>query len=210
MYKLIKAKPSHAKQIIPYLTITCYWKEFVEGNKLNQSYEDFMLEWIINPRIPFITVLVDENNEDKVRGCITTATTEQFAAMPDYTPHLHSKVMETFAPWFEFPVSDGVIVELLAVDKDLRGQGFGSKLYQVAENLAKSESKSCISGFIWACFPNSIINATKRGRIVTGCIKFPDPIKIPLLYLEKKPEYTEIKDYFQSDEYLTTKNMLLK
>lgn len=209
MYKLIKAKPEHAKQIIPYLTITCYWKEFVEGNSLNKPYEDFMLEWIVNPRIPYITVLVEEGKEDTVRGCITTATTEQFATMPDYTPYLHPKVMETFAPWFEFQTSDGVVVELLAVDKDLRGKGYGSKLYNVAEELAVKEGKDCISGFIWACFPSSIINATKKGRIVTGCIKFADPVKIPLLYLEKKPEYTKLKDYFQSNEYLNTKNMLL-
>ncbi len=98
---------------------------------------------------------------------------------------------------------------MLAVDEELRGQGFGSKLYQVAEDLAKTEAKTCISGFIWACFPSSIINATKKGRMVTGCIKFPDPIKIPLLYLEKKPEFTAMKDYFQSEQYLNCKNLLL-
>jgi len=209
VYKLIKAKPIHAKQIIPYLTITCYWKEFAEGNNLNQSYEEFMLQWIVNPRISLATVLVKEGDEDKIYGCIITGTTEQFAKMPDYTPHLHPRVMEVFGPWFEFSVSEGVIVELLAVDKEIRGQGYGSKLYQVAEDLARKENKDCISGFIWACFPDSLINATRKGRMVTGCIKFSDPIKVPLLYLEKKPEYTKMKDYFQSAEYLNTKNMLL-
>jgi GNAT superfamily N-acetyltransferase len=210
MYKLIKATTKHAKQIVPYLTITCYWKEFVEGNKLNQSYEEFMLEWIVNPRLPFITVLVKEGEEDTVLGCVTTATTEDFAKMPDYTPHLHPRVMEIFKPWFEFSVSDSVVVELIAVKKELRGQGFGSKLYKVAEDLAKEKGKNCISGFIWACFPDSLINATKKGRMVTNCIHFAEPINIPLLYVEKKSEYAKLKDYFQSEEYLNTTNMLFK
>jgi GNAT superfamily N-acetyltransferase len=210
MYKLLKAREVHLPQILPHLSITCYWKEFVEGNSLNKSYEDFMMEWIIKPRLPYMTVLIDENEPDKVRGSIITATTEQFAAMPDYTPHLHSRVMEVFAPWFEYKTTDSVVVELFVVDEDLRGQGFGSKLYQVAEDLAKTEGKDCISGFIWACFPVSLINATKKGRMVTGCIKFADPVKIPLLYLEKKPEFSAMKDYFQTEEYANTRNMLLK
>ena len=45
--------------------------------------------------------------------------------------------------------------------------------------------------------------------MVTACIKFSDPVKIPLLYLEKKPDYIAMKDYFQSQEYINTKNMLL-
>jgi len=210
LYKLIKAKSTHAKQIIPYLTITCYWKEFVEGNLLHQTYEEFMLQWIVNPRIPFATVLVKEGDESKIHGCIVTATSAQLGAMPDYTPHLHPRVMDIFSPWFQFPVSDGVVIEMIAVEKELRGQGYGSKLYQVAEDLAKKEGKDCISGFIWACFPHSLINAIRKGRIVTDCIHFQDPIKVPLLYVQKKSEYTAMKDYFQSTEYLDTKNMLLK
>jgi hypothetical protein len=45
--------------------------------------------------------------------------------------------------------------------------------------------------------------------MVTGCINLPEPVKMPLLYLEKKPDYWALKDYFQSQEYLTTQNMLL-
>ena len=210
MYKIIKAKPEHAKQIIPHLTTTCYWKEFFEGNLLNKSYEDFMLEWIVNPRILYTYVLVEEGKEDKVRGCIITGTTDEFATMPDYTPHLHAKAKEVFAPWLEFQVKPGVLVELFAVDEDLRGKGYGSKLYKIAQDLAANEGKNRISGFIWACFPNSIINATRKGRMVTGILKFPHPcMELPLLYLESTPEYAKFTDYFQSEEYLNTKNMLL-
>lgn len=209
MYKLIQAQPQHAKQIVPYLNITCYWKEFAEGNKQGKSIEDFLLQWIILPRIPYTTVLVKEDDEDTIFGCVITATTEQLAQMPDYSPYLHPRVLEVFAAWFQFPVTEGVVVELLGVAKELRGQGYGSKLYKVAEDLAKKEGKDCISGFIWACFPSSLINAIKKGRMVTACINFPDPINIPLLYLEKKPQITKIKDYFQTEEYINTKNMLL-
>lgn len=141
MYKLTKAKQIHAKQIIPYLTITCYWKEFFEGNNLKQSYEEFMLNWVVNARLPFTTVLVKEGDEDKIYGCIIAATTESLGGMPDYTPHVHSRVMEVFGPWFQFPVSDSVVIELIGVSKELRGQGYGAKLYEVAENLAKKERK---------------------------------------------------------------------
>lgn len=209
MYKLIKAKQSHAKQIIPYLTKTCYWKEFVEGNTLNQSYEEFMLEWVVNPRIPLATVLVKDDDEDKIYGCITTGTTEHFSNMPDYTPHLHPRVMDVFGSWFQFAVADAVLVELLYVAPELRGKGYGTMLYKVAEDLAKNENKECIAGFIWACFPDSLINAIRKGRMVRACINFPDPIDVPLLYLEKRPEYIAMKDYFHSDEYLNTKNLLL-
>lgn len=209
MYKLIKAKPIHAKQIIPYLTITCYWKEFAEGNNLNQSYEEFMLQWVVNPRIPLTTVLVKEGNDDKIYGCIITATTEKFATMPDYTPHVHPRVLEVFAPWFQCPVTDGVVVELFAVAKSLRGQGYGAKLFKVAEKLAKKEQKDCMSAFVWACFPDSLITFTRRGFMVTKCIEFAEPVNVPLLYLEKTPEHVKLKDYFQSKEYLTMENMLL-
>lgn len=209
MYKLIKAQPIHAQQIIPYLTITCYWKEFVEGNKLNQSYEDFMLQWVVNDRLPFTTVLVKEGDENTIYGCIIAATTEQLSTMPDYTPHVHPRVMEVFTPWFQFPVSDGVVVELIAVAQELRGKSYGTKLYQVAEDLAKKEGKQCISAFVWACFPDSLITFTRRGFIATDCIHFPNPVSIPLLYMQKNPQYLASKDYFQSKEYLNTKDMLL-
>ncbi|MES2205045.1 MAG: GNAT family N-acetyltransferase [Pseudomonadota bacterium] len=209
MYKLIKAQPVHASQIIPYLTITCYWKEFSEGNNLNQSYEDFMLEWVINDRLPYTTVLVKEENENIVCGCIIVATTEQFGTMPDYTPHVHPRVMEVFAPWFGFPVKDGVLVELIALDKDLRGQGYGSKLYEVAEALAVKEKKNCLSAFVWSCFPDSLITFTRKGFMVTDCIQFPAPVAMPLLYMQKDAKHFQLKDYFQSEEYLNCKNLLL-
>jgi GNAT superfamily N-acetyltransferase len=209
MHKLITAQPIHAKQILPYLTRTCYWKEFADGNTQNKSYEDFMLEWIINPRLSFTTVLVKESKEEIVKGCIITATTNQLAKMPDYSPYLHSRVLETFKDWFTFPVSDSVMIELIFVEKDLRGKGYGSKLYQIAEELAKQEKKDCISGFIWSFFPDSLINATRKGRMVKACIYFPKLIELPLLYIEKKPEYTLLKDYFQSEAYLQVPNVLL-
>ncbi len=208
MYKLIKAKSVHAKQILPYLTTTCYWKEFAYGNNLNQSYEEFMLQWIITPRLPITTVLVKEGDEDTVCGCIITATTEQFGTMPDYTPHLDPKVMETFANWFSFAVSDSVVVELFYVIEELRGQGYGTQLYNVAEELAKTTGKNCISGFIWSFFPNSLINAIRKGRMVKDCIHFPGLIDLPLLYVEKKPAYAKLKDYFHTKEYLTVPSML--
>jgi len=208
MYKLIAAKPVHAKQILSYFTKTCYWKEAVDSNTQNKKYEDFMLEWIINPRLPLTTILVKENEEDSVQGCIITATTDRLAKMPNFSPYLHPRVIEAFKNWFAFSVSDGVMVDLIFVEEELRGKGYGSKLYQVAENLAKKEGKDCISGFIWSFSPNALINATRRGRMVKACIDFP-LIDLPLLYVEKKPEYILLKNYFQSEQYLKIPNMLL-
>lgn len=207
--KLIKAQPIHAKQIITYLSITCYWKEFIEGNSLNQSYEDFMLEWIVMPRLPFIDVLVKDNDEQKIYGCVIAATTEDLSKMPDYTPHLYSKVMEVFKPWFLYPISEGVVLELFALDKECRGQGYGNLLYEVVEKLAKDKKKDTISCFVWSGFQDSLITLSKKGLLIMDCIKFIDPVKMPLLYLEKKSEYIKMKDYFQSGEYTNTKNMLL-
>ena len=210
MYKLIKAKAIHAKQIIPYLTITCYWKEFVEGNDLNQDYESFMLQWVVNPRLPYTTVLVKEGDDDIIYGCVIAATLEQLGTMPDYTPHMHPKAYELFKPWLQCSVADSVVVELFAVAKELRGKGYGAQLYQVAEDLAKKEGKDTLTGFVWACFPDSLITCTRRGFMVTKLIEFSAPVKMPLLYLEKKPEFAALKDYFQSEEYSAEKNMVLK
>ncbi|MBA2653027.1 MAG: GNAT family N-acetyltransferase [Tatlockia sp.] len=207
--KLIKAQPIHAKQIIPYLSMTCYWKEFIEGNTLNQTYESFMLEWIVHPRLPFINVLVQDNDDQQIFGCVIAATTEDLSTMPDYTPYLHHRVMEAFNPWFQFPVSQGVVLELFALDKELRGQGYGTLLYDVAEKLAKEKNKDTISCFVWSGFRDSLITFTKKGLMIMDCIKFIDPIKMPLLYLEKKSEYVKMKDYFQSSEYINAENMLL-
>lgn len=209
MYKIIQAQPSHIEQIIPYLSITCYWKEFVEGNRLNQSYEDFMSEWVVTPRLPFTKVLTQESNDQKIFGCVIAATTEELGQMPDYTPHLHPRVMEVFGKWFQFPVSDSVVFELFALEKELRKKGYGTKLYNIVETLAIEKGKNCISSFVWACFPDSLITFTRKGFITMDFIKFDSPIKSGLLYLEKKPDYGQIKDYFQSSEYINTKNLLL-
>lgn len=46
--------------------------------------------------------------------------------------------------------------------------------------------------------------------MVKDCIKFADPVKVPLLYLEKNTELLNLADYFQSEEYLKETDMLLK
>lgn len=209
MYKFIKAKPVHSKQVLDYLTKTCYWKELVYENTQNKNYEDFMLEWIVNPRLPFTTVLVKEGEEDKVRGCIITFTTDELAKMPDCSPYIHPNAIKAFAPWFSFSPSDGVMIDLIFVDKELRGQGYGYKLFQVAEELAKTEKKTCLSLFIWAFFPDSLINAIRSGCMIKACIDFPGVIDLPLLYVERKSEYAKLKDYFQSEKYLNVPNVLL-
>lgn len=210
MYKLIKAKPEHAEQILPYLSITCYWKEFAEGNLLGQEYEAFMLEWVIQPRLPFTTVLVKGDEEDKIYGCIITAMTRDLALMPDYSPHLHPRVLEVFKPYFEFPTRDGVVVELYAINKDLQGKGYGAALFRVAEELATAEHAHCISGFIWSFFPNSLVTAIRNGCRVAGCITFPELTELPLLYVQKTTDFIAMTDYFQSDAYKEEINLLFK
>ncbi len=211
-YKIISARPEHALKLLPHFTKTCYWKEFSEGNKLNQSYTDFMLEWIIKPRIPHTFVLVKEQDESEVYGSIITATSEQLAKLPDYTPHLNPRVMDVFMPWFQYPLKDSVLVELIYVNQELRGLGYGSKLYELAEKLAEENNKDRIAAFVWACFPNSLITFTRKSFTILGSINFNDQaiIPVPLLYLEKTPEYSQLKDYFHTTEYLKLENILLK
>ncbi len=209
MHQLIKARQTHARQILSYLTKTCYWKELVYQNTQNRSYEDFMLEWIISPRLAFTTVLVKPGEEDKIYGCIITFTTNQLAKMPDCSPYLHQNALKAFAPWFSFSPADGVVIDLIFVDQELRGLGYGYKLLQVAEELAKIEQKACLSLFVWPFFPGSLINAIRSGCMIKATINFPGVIDFPLLYLERKPEYAQFKDYFQSNEYLNVPNVLL-
>lgn len=207
--KIIKANSTHSNQIIRYLSITCYWKEFVKGNTLDKSYEDFMLEWVILPRIPYTYVLVNDADEQNILGCLIAATTKELAEMPDYTPFLHTKVMEVFGAWFNFPIPDGVVLELFALDKSVRGKGFGSKFYDIVEQISIENNEKTISCFVWSCFPDSLITLTRKGLMIRDCIKFPSPIMIPLLYLEKKVEFTILKDYFQSSQYIKCENILL-
>lgn len=210
MYKLINATHNHATQILHYLTITCYWKEFVEGNLLNKSYEDFMLEWVVNPRIPLTKVLVDASNKNKIYGCLIAATLEELGTMPDYTPYLHPKVMETFGAWFSYPITDSIVLELYAVDNAIKGKGYGSMLLNATENLAHEKNKESISCFIWNCFYDSITSATNKNFTVLDCIKFPKPINLQLLYLEKNTKHSKFEDYFQSKPYQALNNLLLK
>lgn len=51
--------------------------------------------------------------------------------------------------------------------------------------------------------------SSKKGLLIMDCVKFIDPVKMPLLYLEKKPEYIKMTDYFESKEYINAQNMLL-
>jgi GNAT superfamily N-acetyltransferase len=209
MFRLMPAQPSHAQQIIHYLTITCYWKEFAEGNLLGLTYEEFMLQWVVNPRLPITTVLVKGDDENKIYGCVIAATTERLASMPDYTPHMHPNALKIFQPWLSFPLKDSVVLELFAVDPELRGQGYGAKLYQVVADLASREQKDVLCAFVWSFFPDSLVTLTRRGFMVMNAIEFASPVNLPLLYLEKNPDCEKFKDHFQSEQYLSTKNLLL-
>lgn len=205
MYKIIKAKPEHAHQILHYKTTTCYWKEFIEGNKLGRDYEDMMFELVVNPRIPHTHVLVDSQDESKIFGCVIAMTNEDLNTMPDYTPYLHPKVLDVFGPWLNYPIADSVVIELIALDKTVRQ---GIQLYEIVEELALKEKNGCISEFCWSCVNDSLSLAVKKGFMVTDVIHFKDPVNIPLLYLQKRPELTMLNNYFQTDNYLNTTNML--
>lgn len=205
MYKIIRAKPEHAKQILHYKTTTCYWKEFIEGNKLGRDYEDMMFELVVNPRIPHTHVLVKEGDESKILGCIIAMTSDNLNTMPDYTPYLHSKVMDVFGPWLNYTVADSVVIELIALDKTVRQ---GLELYQIAEDLAIREKNGCMSEFCWSFVNDSLSLAIKKGFMVTDVIHFKDPVKMPLLYLQKRPEFTALDNYFQTAEYLNQTNLL--
>ena len=208
MYKFIKAKPEHAKQLIPYLTKTCYWKEFIDGNTWCKDQDEFAIEWIINPRLPYTTILVKEGDEHHVYGCMIALTSEQLAALPDFSSYIAPRALEVFSPWLGFPVADSLVLELVFVAPELQGQGYGSKFGQLVEDLAKKENKECISAFIWSFFPDSLITATRKGAAVKACIYFEELIELPLLYIEKRALYAKLKDYFQSEEYWSVPNML--
>lgn len=117
----------------------------------------------VKPRLPFIDVLVEDNDDQKIFGCVIVATTDDLSKMPDYTPHLHTRVMDVFNPWFQFPVAEGVVLELFALDKEIRGQGYGNLLYEVAEKLAQEKKMETISCFVWSGFQDSLITLPKRG-----------------------------------------------
>lgn len=209
MYKLIDATTEHAQQIIHYLSKTCYWKEFIEGNTLNLPYEEFMLEWIVLPRIKLTKVLISPDDPGKIHGCLIAATSDEFGNMPDYTPYLDPNVMEVFKTWFTYPVSDSIILELYAVDKELKGKGFGTLMLNTVDEIAAYHNKETISCFVWTCFHDSIIATTKKGFTIVDCLKFPEPINIGLLYMEKSSDLICKKDYFQSNQYIALKGLLL-
>lgn len=210
MFKLINANNNHAEQILQYYTETCYWKEFVEANLQNKSYIEFMLEWVILPRISFIKVLVEETSgNSKIYGVVVAAPLGTFANMPDYTPYLHANVMKIFGSWFNYPISDGIVLELYALSKEIRGRGYSKILLDYVNMLRKKNNMDCISCFIWDCFPESIIATTKNGYRVIDVLKFSAPISFNLLYMEKKEQFANTKNYFQTKEYKQISNLLL-
>ena len=97
------------------------------------------------------------------------------------------------------------MIELIAHDKTIRQ---GLELYQIAENLAIREKNGCMSEFCWSFVNDSLSLAIKKGFMVTDCIYFKDPIKMPLLYLQKRPELTAMDNYFQTHAYLQQTNLL--
>lgn len=209
MPRIIDARPEHARQIVHFLGITCYWKEFVEGNGLGLPYEEFMLDWVVLPRLTDTRVLVADDDQTRVLGCVTAATLERLGEMPDYTPHLHPQVMATFGAWFQFPVSNSVVLELFALLPEWRGQGYGAQLYQHAQQLAVRHGKDTIAAFVWSCFPDSLITLTRRGFAVEQCITFPKPVTVPLLYMERSAHTLAHRDLFQTSGYQQARNLLL-
>ena len=65
-----------------------------------------------------------------------------------------------------------------------------------------------VSCFIWDCFSESIIATTKYGYRIRDIIKFVDPIKFNLIYMEKRLEFILTQNYFQSPEYKKIANLL--
>jgi hypothetical protein len=164
-----------------------------------------MFELVVNPRIPHTHVLINTNDESKIYGCIIAMTTEELGTMPDYTPYLHPKVLDIFGPWLSYNLANSVVIELIALDKTVRQ---GLELYKAAEDLAIREKNGCMSEFCWSFVNDSLSLAIKKGFMVTDCIHLKDPVKMPLLYLQKRPEFTAQNNYFQTPEYLSQTNML--
>jgi hypothetical protein len=192
MYKVIRARPEHAHQILHYKTITCFWDEFIEGNKLGKNYKEKLLELVINPRILHTHVVVNKSNENKIFGCITAMTNEQLSAMPDYTRYLHPKALDVFGPWLNYNLADSVIIEFIALDKNIH---YSQELYQVAEDLATRKKNGRISKFCWSFINDSLLMAIKKGFMVTDCIYLKPPVELSLLYLQKQPEFGTLSNY---------------
>jgi len=201
MHYLIPARHEHLEQIAVQLANTGYWRLGLEGNLPQLDYVSFMIKYIITPQLHFTTVLVEKRKEEIVHGVLICSSLKELEKLPDYSQYLHPTIGTTFNAVKEIQFPEGYVISFLTLDKALRGQKFGKKLFQFAENKAKEEGFENISLLVWSFSTQAIKFYHSMGMIVTQCITCEPPIDLPILCLQKNPLIVSMNNYLESSKY---------
>lgn len=198
--KLICAQKAHANQIIDLFTKTGYDLAAAKYNLLNQDPKKYLLQYKIIPSLPITSVIIGKNIHESIQGMITCGTVEQINnhKVPHYP---HPRIIEIFEPLISFPIPDSFHIDRLSVKHS--NNGFGSKLFNYAEQQAYLYKKNKITLFVWSCQINSIKFFLNKGMYIKQSILFSKQLPCSsLLLLEKNLLSTLPDNYFSSDEYI--------
>lgn len=185
MFQLMKAQPECVDQITGLVLAACFWRDLFEGNILGLGAHDFAREWYVKPRLQHTWVLLDERKANKVCACLIALSAEQANNMPDYRPHLLKRVLNVFAPYFEYNIpAEALVSEVIAVDSSVRRHGLATILYDLVESLALAQHKCKLISHIPSFNTINLRNRLNRNFIITDIVSFPAPIKKNILRCE--------------------------
>lgn len=204
MYELLQAEEIHIDQLVPLIASTGYWDFGLKNNTLNISNREFMKEGIVRPYLPFTTIIVEKENNNRVLGAIVCATKEAILNIPEtkYDTSLDPRITNLFKNMFNFELPNSYHISFLAVLKTFRGKGLGKKLLDHAEMKSLSEGCETLSLYTVSCQTSAIQLYHRFGMMITKVITISEQIPFPhFLYFEKNKRLIKQHDYFDTEEY---------
>ena len=137
MHELIKAGTSHIDDLVELICTTGPYRTAVTNNQLGLSYRDFLVRFLVMPRLDHAYVLVDRSSDDRVIGALICAPLHDLAPT-DWSQCSSENIEALHAPFKTLHIPECFYIDVLAVVPDMQGRGLGKLLFSAAESMANN------------------------------------------------------------------------
>lgn len=161
MYQLIPAEEKYLDQMVPLLYETGYYEYAALDNELNWPAAEFSKKYVLQPYLPYTSVLIDKTNStlEKFAGFCTTFTKTQLKEVEKNIPNHYRddpKLADVFARLdlcYEELSDQDLYAALDAIHPDYRGKGLYRTILQHRRALARKCQCSRIVLLVWQSNP---------------------------------------------------------
>jgi ribosomal protein S18 acetylase RimI-like enzyme len=201
MCKIICANDAHIHDVTALISTTGIYKRIIYQNKLNLSYHEYMLRFVIPRLIGHCRVILDDSSDARVLGILICGSHADFSqSSADPTRHFSDEIVdELLAPIGELSMPESFYIHSLAVVPEMQGRWYGKQLFKEAEALAKQSGyKDNLSLTVWSNDVKAIGLYHSRGMIVTNLAKMKAANCPPLLLMRKTTQFMGYEDLCMS------------